>query len=240
MIHLIFITGNPQKRQEIVSIIDSKILSIVPEDSELKFKFHFFDIDVPEIQSTSTIEVSKNKVRVATTLMNNNGNFAGMYGEDDDIYILVEDTGFYCQTKKINNKIINHSGSGFPGALIKFYMNGLGTTEEANQIFCMEYGDQSCYVETTVSIMHFKTNKVLTVSKQDFGKVANIPQNNTTGKSFGWDPLFIPNEINGQKNKSNISYAQMTKQQKNMSSMRKNAFSEAIQVIYTKVLSDTF
>jgi inosine/xanthosine triphosphate pyrophosphatase family protein len=236
MIHLVFINENSENTKDIINIVNSTLSSIITNNFKLKFKIHLFDIEVPKIQSTSTVKVANDKVRLATTLMDNNGYFAGMYAENDEIYILVEDTGFYCQTKKVNNKIINHSDSGFPGALMKFYMSGFCTTEEANQIFCMEYGNQICHIETTIAIMHFKANKVITISKQDFGKVANSPQNSLTGKSFEWDPVFVPDETNGQKNESKISYAQLSKGQKYISSIRKNAFSEAIQTIYSRVI----
>lgn len=138
-------------------------------------------IDLPEIQSTSVEEVIKEKLNAAYKIVKKP--------------VFCEDTGIYI--KNMNN---------FPGALIKFYLDHIGTKGIANF-----NGGSSAYAETVIG---FHDGKNVNFFKGRInGSIAKKPK----GKGFGWDPIFIPKNYNK-------TFGELSQEEKNKISMRGKAF----------------
>ncbi len=113
--------------------------------------------------------------------------------------VLCEDTALHFE-----------DANGFPGALIKWYLERLGLTGIAQR-----HGRAKAYAKTVVGYhdgkaMHFFTGKVK-------GTVATTPQ----GEGFGWDPIFIPAVVHELNRRS---FAEMAPDEKAGLSMRGRAF----------------
>lgn len=127
--------------------------------------------------------------------------------------VIVEDTGLYIYD--INN---------FPGALIKFYMRDLGCDG-----ICRFHAGSYAYVETVIGYHNGNNTRLF---KGIVKGTLSIEPRGTNG--FGWDKIFIPN---GQSK----TYAQMTAEEKNATSMRRLALEEFKKVINpNKVLLDEY
>lgn len=142
-------------------------------------------VDLDEIQSTSVEEVIKHKVAEAYKILKKP--------------CIAEDTGVYI--KNMN---------GFPGALIKFYLEKLD-----NKGIAKFNGGSDAYAETIIGYHDGK--KIHIFKGRVDGKIAKSPK----GKGFGWDPIFVPKIANKRNTKS---FAQMTQNDKNRISMRGKAF----------------
>jgi XTP/dITP diphosphohydrolase len=138
-------------------------------------------IDLDEIQTTSVEDVIKHKILAAYKILKKP--------------VIAEDTGVYI--KNMN---------GFPGALIKFYLDKIG-----NKGIVKFNGGSNAYAET---IIGYHDGKKVHIFK---GKVNGNISKKVHGKGFGWDPIFIP------KN-SKKAFSEMTDIDKNKISMRGKAF----------------
>lgn len=139
------------------------------------------DLDLPELQSLSVDEVAKTKVKTAYGIVRKP--------------VMVEDTGIYIK-----------SFAGFPGALVKWFVNGLGYEAACRSVDISK--DRSAYAETCVAFYDGKSLKTFT--GRIYGKIAHTPRGK---RNFGWDRIFIPN---GYRK----TFAEMTVAQKAKISMR--------------------
>ena len=138
-------------------------------------------LDLPELQSLRVDEVAKTKVKTAYGIVKRP--------------VIVEDTGIYIK-----------SFAGFPGALAKWFVNGLGYEAACRSVDVSK--DRGAYAETCVA---FYDGKILkTFTGRIYGKIAHKPRG---AGNFGWDKIFIPN---GYKK----TFAEMTMEQKAKISMR--------------------
>ena len=202
---IVFITGNEGKKREVEQILGTDKYTIVN-----------INLDVPEIQSLSVEEVTKEKIKSAYELLQQNFdevikkfNALGMKVKNiKDVIVICEDTGLY----------INDMNK-FPGALIKFYLQSIG-----NEGIIKNNKGSSAKTETVIGII--KYGKILEpIVGSRIGKIATklLPND-----SFGWDPVFIPNiartkfsDYNGK------TYAELSKLGiKNKISHRANAFNK--------------
>lgn len=115
--------------------------------------------------------------------------------------LVVEDTGLYLNCM-----------NGFPGPLIKWMLQAIGH-EELAQIARLK-GETSAIAKTVLGYWDGK----------DFihyfdGIVEGQVVHPRAESSFGWDPIFLPD---GEEK----TFAEMTKEQKNATSMRSRAFSK--------------
>jgi len=138
-------------------------------------------IDLEEIQSTEVEEVIKEKIKAAYKILKKP--------------VIAEDTGVYI--KNMN---------GFPGALIKFYLDKIG-----NKGIVKFNGGSQAYAET---IIGYHDGKKIHIFR---GKVNGKISKKVRGKGFGWDPVFVP------KN-SKKAFSEMIETEKNKISMRGKAF----------------
>ena len=167
--NIVFISGNEGKRKEVEEILGSEKYCIIN-----------IDLDVPELQTISVEEVTKEKIRSAYELLKKNFSevikkFAekGVSVDNvNDVIVICEDTGLYIDDM-----------NQFPGALIKFYLGSIGI----NGIIKMN-GNSKAKAQTVIGIIKY-------------GKIMKPIAGNRTGKiatkivstnSFGWDPVFIP------------------------------------------------
>ena len=127
--------------------------------------------------------------------------------------VIVEDTGLFIYD--IND---------FPGALIKFYMRDLGCDG-----ICRFHAGSYARAETVIG--YHNGNDIQLFKGVIKGTLAIEP---IGSYGFGWDTIFIPN---GQRK----TYAQMTPEEKNATSMRRLALEEFKKVINpNKVLLDEY
>ena len=142
-------------------------------------------VDLDEIQAIEVEEVIRHKLAQAYERI----------GQP----VICEDTALYLETL-----------NGFPGALIKWYLERL----EVEGIARLHSGSRA-HVKTVVGYhdgekMHFFTGRTE-------GKIA--PQ--VQGKGFGWSAVFIPDLPNSDNKRS---FAEMTREEKLTISMRGEAF----------------
>ena len=201
--NIVFITGNEGKRKEVEAILGSKKYSIVN-----------VNLEVPEIQSISVEEVTKEKIKSAYELLKDNfkeviDKFMDKgvkVSNINDVIVICEDTGLYIED--MNN---------FPGALIKFYLGSLNVDGIAKM-----NGGSLAKAETVIGVIKY-------------GKIQKSLVGNRTGKiakkivskdSFGWDPIFIPDLAKTKYSEyDGKTYAELKKLDiKNEISHRKKAF----------------
>lgn len=127
------------------------------------------DMDLPEIQSMSNKEVIKYKLDYVKQQMLN--------GDMETSSFIVEDTGLYIDN--MNN---------FPGALIKFYLKSVGC--EGISKF---NGGSRANAETWIGYWDCKNNKEHYFVGRVSGFIADTPRGNN---GFGYDPIFIPENLN--------------------------------------------
>ncbi|MEM7361826.1 MAG: non-canonical purine NTP pyrophosphatase [Bacteroidota bacterium] len=156
-------------------------------------------IDLDEIQAIEVEEVIRHKLAQA---------YEGV-GQP----VICEDTALYID-------MLN----GFPGALIKWYLERLEVEGIARL-----HGGSPAHVKTVVGYhdgqkMHFFAGRTE-------GKIASEPQ----GEGFGWSAVFVP-EIPGKENKR--SFAEMTQEEKLLISMRGKAFRQLAQHLAKTTLNE--
>lgn len=148
----------------------------------LGFKLQNEPLDLIEIQSINVEEVSKYKLIDAYNKLQKP--------------VIIEDTGVYME--ELN---------GFPGALIKYYFNGIGDYR-----LCEFYGNTNIKAETVIG--YYDGENMEFFKGEVNGVIADIPRGDN---GFGWDNIFIPND---QEHKT---FAEMSSNEKNLFSMRKKA-----------------
>jgi non-canonical purine NTP pyrophosphatase (RdgB/HAM1 family) len=201
--NIVFISGNEGKRKEVEEILGTEKYCIIN-----------IDLDVPELQTISVEEVTKEKIKCAYELLKKNFSevikkFAKKGVKVDnlnDVIVICEDTGLYIDDM---NK--------FPGALIKFYLGTVGI----NGIIKMN-GNSKAKAQTVIGII--KYGKIMKpIAGNRTGKIANKVEG-TSG--FGWDPVFIPNIEKTKYSKYNgKTYAELDQLNiKNEISHRTDAF----------------
>ena len=203
--NIVFITGNEGKIKEVEEILETDKYTIIN-----------IDLDVPEIQSISVKEVINFKIKSAFELLKENfKKVIQKFNEKDvkikninDVIVICEDSGVYI--KDMND---------FPGALFKFYAASL----LINGIVKIN-GGSIARAETVIGII--KNGKILKpLIGTRTGKIAEKIVLKDS-KSFGWDPIFIPDlsetkysEYDGK------TYAELKKLDiKNKISQRRKAF----------------
>lgn len=201
--NIVFISGNEGKRKEVEEILGTEKYCIIN-----------VDLDVPELQTISVEEVTKEKIKCAYELLKKNFSevikkFAKKGVKVDnlnDVIVISEDTGLYIDDM---NK--------FPGALIKFYLGTIGI----NGII-KSNGNSKAKAQTVIGIIKYgKIMKPIAGNRN--GKIANKVEG-TSG--FGWDPVFIPNIEKTKYSKYNgKTYAELDQLNiKNEISHRTDAF----------------
>jgi non-canonical purine NTP pyrophosphatase (RdgB/HAM1 family) len=118
--------------------------------------------------------------------------------------------------RELKNKpcIIDDSGlhinslNGFPGALIKFFHKKLKNDGIVN----IAGGSQAQAVSV---IGYFDGKNEFLFEGKTEGKIPDTPK----GNGFGWDPIFVPNG-------SELSYAEMSSEEKNKISQRRLAIEQ--------------
>jgi inosine triphosphate pyrophosphatase len=208
--NIVFITGNEGKRKEVEAILGSTKYSIVN-----------INLEVPEIQSISVEEVTKEKIKSAYELLKSNfKEVIDKFMEKgvkvsniNDVIVICEDTGLYMSDM---NK--------FPGALIKYYLGSIGI----EGIVKMNGGSKAKAQTVIGVIKHGKIMKPFVGNRT--GKIANKIESTN---SFGWDPVFIPDLSKTKYSKYNgKTYAELKKLNiKNEISHRTDAFTKFMKKI---------
>lgn len=113
--------------------------------------------------------------------------------------VLVEDTGLYI-----------NAWNGFPGALIRWVLKSVGNDGICKLL--QNYQDRSAYAKT--SVCFYDGSQFRTFDGRIEGIITDSPRGN---QGFGWDPIFQPRGYNS-------TFAEMSEEEKNGISMRKEAF----------------
>lgn len=144
-------------------------------------------IDLKEIQSDDVEEVMKYKIRDAYELVQ-----APVFAEDSGLFF--------------------DNMNGFPGALIKFYLDKIGIDGISKY-----HGGTQVTAKTIIGYhdgvgIHYFVGELL-------GTIAEIPR----GSGFGWDPIFIP-KYNSLGAPNDKTLGELSRSEKNEISMRAIAF----------------
>jgi inosine/xanthosine triphosphate pyrophosphatase family protein len=127
-----------------------------------QYKLIMCDIEIEEIQSVSVEEVIQHKLDSVLSRINSSNLYTNNY--------MVEDTGLF-----INSKTMN----GFPGALVKFYLNFL----EVDGI-CKMNKNEPCEAVTYIGYWDSNTQTKQYFNGKIKGKIAYFP----SGKNgLGYD-----------------------------------------------------
>jgi XTP/dITP diphosphohydrolase len=146
------------------------------------------DLDLPEIQALDPAEVAAEKARAAREALG-----------ETDLPILVEDSG-----------LMVDAWGGFPGALTKWVMQGVGNEGLLRMLAPGE--DRSARAVCVVALAE-ADGMVRTFRGEVRGTVAESPRGEG---GFGYDPVFVPGW-------SSLTYAEMG-EGKNADSHRARAF----------------
>lgn len=114
--------------------------------------------------------------------------------------LFVEDTGLFIKT-----------WNGFPGPFVKYLKDSVGN----DGILKMLQGEanRGAIARTAVAFYDGRDMRVFT------GEVEGTISEKQKGDSWGWDPIFIPQG-------SELTYAEMSKEEKNKVSHRRKAFNQ--------------
>lgn len=207
---IIFYTGNKGKFNEINN--EFKHLGLLTKSNDKKYHYTLeqANIDIPEIQSTLNEEVVKHKLN---WILNNKLTVS----ELKNVSIMVEDTGLY-----ITDNIMN----GFPGALVKYYLDHLG-----NEGICKKNANSSADAITYIGFWDSLLQKEVYFKGIVSGKISDKPSGNN---GFGYDPAFVPlflndyeyynssteNIIIRKSNINNYTFADLDDNEKSQTNMR--------------------
>jgi non-canonical purine NTP pyrophosphatase (RdgB/HAM1 family) len=185
-----------------------KVREIQTEFDKLKlpYKIEMLDVDIPEIQSISNRDVIEQKLQYIKDTMTPEQLTTQSF--------IVEDTGL----------CIDNMNS-FPGALIKFYLESVKVDGIAQF-----NGGSRAQAETWIGLWDAKTQHNYYFVGQVNGSIATKPKGSN---GFGYDPIFIPENINEyeirtsndelvmyQKNNDKITFAEFSDEQKAMCNQR--------------------
>ncbi|KAF4669575.1 hypothetical protein FOL47_002460 [Perkinsus chesapeaki] len=157
-------------------------------------KFDNVKLDLPEYQGSSPEEISKEKCLEA---------YNGLGGNNKRV--IVEDTclGF-------------NAMGGLPGPYIKWFLEKLG--HDGLNRMLVGFDDKSAKARCTFAYYDGTTDEPLTFTGITNGIIVPPRGPNT----FGWDPIFQPNE----EGTSGKTYAEMSKDEKNSLSHRSRALEQ--------------
>ena len=141
-------------------------------------------LDLPEVQAIAVQQVIEAKAQVAYTQV----------GQP----VLVEDTG-----------LIIHSWHGLPGALIRWFLETVGT--EGICTMLVGFADRSATAVTCIG--YFDGQQCHTFLGETTGQIVPTPRGD---KGFGWDPIFLPDGFDK-------TFAEVTDDERGMVSMRGKA-----------------
>jgi len=150
----------------------------------LEKKIEKIDLDIDEIQTVDVEEVVKDKAHKAYDVVKKP--------------VFVEDTGLYFTGMK-----------GFPGALIKWLLQSVGTKGICKVVDGFE---RKAVAKASICLYDGKKYNIFT------GEVkGSITENPKGSSNFGWDPVFQPKGYDK-------TFAEMPAEKKNKISHRKLAF----------------
>lgn len=202
---IVFVTGNKNKLREVQQIL----LSSSGNEDDVIFPYDIINesIDLPELQGDDTITIAKEKCIIAAK------QYIASSSSSSSSYpriLLTEDTS-----------LCFNALNGMPGPYIKWFLKNCGH-DGLNQML-MGYDDKTGYALTIVALIIIDDNS----DNHDKPHEVHIFEGRTDGiivpprgsLDFGWDPIFQPNHHD-----SNETYAEMSKDVKNLISHRGKAF----------------
>ena len=239
-----FVSGNPNKAIELRSLMFGSTISnnafytinsssadgsnhCKVSDIEIKV----IPIDLMEIQGTSQ-QIAKHKCMTAYEYLRNNPPQHHEKQGEEQFYVLTEDTGLS----------FDALGGGLPGPYIKWFLQAMGNeglcrmldgfkTDEESACQSIPSPSSCSNVHGAVASCIFALMTKGWTEPRLFeghclGRIAEHPCGPQT---FGWDCIFIPNALSSDNHNecnNELSFAQMTKEQKNSISHRSKALAK--------------
>lgn len=234
MNHFVFVTGNPDKQEEIREIIMEQFTKDKFYGTSLSLHFYEPKEELEEIQSIDTSKVAIQKALDAGKMILADKEFMESLLPANNIYVMVDDTGLYSKTSPVNRK--TYTGLGYPGALIKHFMDSVSGNKCEH--ICQQFGGSVAFAECSIGFHNILKNTVDCTCTTVEGYIPMEPMYQVGGDNFGWDPCFVPKRNTFDSYETGdkfydfyteVSYAQMT--EKNQYSMRNGAIRRALDLI---------
>lgn len=164
---ILFITGNNNKKKEILNIVEKLNIDNVGIISldELGIS------EIEEIQNMDIKKVCEHKVKKLHSKISKLIKFKNF--DNNKLIVVCDDTGLYLKGGLLN---------GFPGAYIKDFNYYVGDN------ICNIHGNKEAIACTAFS--YFDGDKLFTVVGKNEGSIALTPHKGSYG--FGFDDYFIP------------------------------------------------
>jgi inosine triphosphate pyrophosphatase len=172
------------------------------------------NLDLPELQGEPE-QVAEQKCKEARKLLKGT--------DKENSIIMVEDTS-----------LCFNALNGLPGVFVKWFLDKTG--REGLIKLLHPYHDKTAYAQCifAVSLPSFtdnnnnntNTNEIKLFTGRTHGIIVDSPRG--PKDSFGWDPIFQPNESSGDAKKT---YAEMSKDEKNLISHRGKALNLVIEFL---------
>eukprot|EP00762_Andalucia_godoyi_P003169 ANDGO_01001.mRNA.1 Inosine triphosphate pyrophosphatase len=218
---IIFVTGNANKVREVRAILGASAFA-KSEHSSLPFSIENVSIDLPELQGPDAEWIAKEKARTAGNILRENPSFSNMLASASahtSTFVLVEDTSLCFTAMK-----------GLPGPYIKWFLDSLGLDGLPRMLD--GFSSRDAWAQCTLAIARVDGDseaEVRTFVGVTHGSVVMQPRVGSSGKVFGWDPIFEPSVSEGG---SGLTYSEMPAEQKNTISHRYKALASLSQWIH--------
>lgn len=163
-------------------------------------ELEMLEMDLPEEQEVDQQKIVQKKLALVADYLCSSAGKTRL-GQNDRVAFIVEDTGFYLDCLP-----------GLPGPLVKWFLKSIG--KRGLYEICKRFEN---FKAKGVSIIGLRTagGEIKFFKGEIEGKV--VLERGEDG--FGWDPVFVPDGYN-------VTFAEMSRQEKNEISMRRKAFEE--------------
>jgi inosine triphosphate pyrophosphatase len=203
---VLLVTSNAGKIAEI-----SRALATSSTATTTNITIEATNIDLPELQGEPEY-VAEQKCKEARAILSSSNS------STKQCVIMVEDTS-----------LCFNALHGLPGVFVKWFLEKTG--REGLIKLLQPYQDKTAYAQCIFAISVPGRDDISLITGKTHGIVVDSPRG--PKDSFGWDPVFQPNESGGR------TYAEMTKDEKNLISHRGRAMTLVIDFLQKLSLSSS-
>jgi len=189
-----FVTGNKNKLAEVQAILGDVLPNLKSQAVDRKFKHNHMSIENNSVLVSIVPEYQGECEEIAKEK-------AKLAAEKVNGPVLTEDTS-----------LCYNALQGLPGPYIKWFLEKLGH-DGLNRLLA-GYEDKTAYAQCIFAFCAGPNSEPIVFDGRCPGRI--VPARGPT--TFGWDPIFQPDDVNGQPGKQ--TFAEMDKKEKNLISHR--------------------